>query len=97
MRIIDWSSDVCSSDLFAAGDLPGELEPVVKPVVDPVGGKFGRQEQVERARILAETAELDRPDPLTVELVPQILAQALTYVRPIGSKIHRFEIGRAHV
>ena len=62
----------------------------MESVLHPVGGKFGRQEQVERARFLVEAAELDRLDPLAVQLVAQILAQALADVRPIGGQVHRF-------
>jgi hypothetical protein len=77
---------------FGAGDLPGEAQPVGKAVGHPVGGELGRQEQVERAGLLAERAELDRLDPLAVELLAQVLAQALADVSPVRSKVEGFLI-----
>jgi hypothetical protein len=75
---------------FAAGDLPGEAEPVMEAVLHPVGGELRRQEQVERAGFLAEAAELDRLDPLAVKLVTEVLAQSLAYVRPVGGQVQCF-------
>ena len=75
---------------FAARNLPRQLQPIMKTVAHPVGGKFGRQIEIERAGFPVETAELDRLDPLAVELMAQILAQALTDVGPIGGEIYGF-------
>jgi len=75
---------------FIAGDLPRQRKPVGKAVSHPVGGKFGGQEQVERAGFLAVRTELDRPDPLAVELLAQVLAQALADIRPVRGEIESF-------
>jgi len=72
---------------FAAGDLPRQTQPVVEAVLYPVGRELGRQVQVERACVLAETAELNRLDPLAEQLVAQILAQPLADVSPIGGEV----------
>ena len=51
-----------------AGDLPGQRQPVGEAVRDPIGGKFGWQVKIKRAGFLAETAQLDRLDPLREKL-----------------------------
>jgi hypothetical protein len=86
---VDLDADVAH---FAAGDLPGQRQPVMEAVAHPVGGKFGRQEQVQRAGFLAEAAELDRLDPLAVQLLAQVLAQALADVGPVCGQVQRFLI-----
>ena len=68
---------------FAASDLPGKREPVREPVVHPVGREFGGKIKVERPRLAAEIAQLDRADPLAVQLLAQVLAQAYANVRPV--------------
>ncbi len=75
---------------FAARNLPGKRKAVRESVRHPVGRKFRRQEQFERARFLAEGAQLDRPDPLAVQLMAQVLAQALADIRPIGGQVQSF-------
>src|SRR3546814_14866746 len=44
MRISDWSSDVCSSDLFS--HRPVLLEPTVNALVDPGFGVKGKRSQM---------------------------------------------------
>ena len=77
---------------FAAGDLPCQLQPVMKPVTHPVGREFGREIEIERAALAIEAAKLDRLDPLAVQLMSQILAQPLTDIGPVSSKVHGFGI-----
>ena len=77
---------------FAAGNLPCQAQPVGKAILDPVGAEFGGQEQVERARVLIDAANLDRPDPLAVQLVAKILAEPLADIGPIRSQVYRFLI-----
>src|SRR5690606_28765847 len=77
---------------LAARDLPRERQPVVEPVLNPIGGELGRQEQVESAGLLAEAAQLDRANPLAVQLVSETLAQSLTDVRPVRREIQSFLI-----
>ena len=75
---------------FRTRDLPRERQPVGKPIGHPVRGKLGRQEQVERAGFLAKRADLNRLDPLAVQLRAKILFQALADIGPICRKIERF-------
>jgi hypothetical protein len=77
---------------IVARDLPGEREAIGEAVRHPVGGELGRQEQVQRPGLLAEAAQLDRLDPLAIELLTDILAQAVADVCPVGGKIHGFLI-----
>ena len=76
----------------AARNLPSEAQPVGEAVLDPIGAEFGRQEEVERAGFLVDPADLDRFDPLTVKLMPEILTQALADVRPVGRQVYSFAI-----
>jgi len=62
------------------GDLPRQRETVGKAVRHPVRAELGRQEQVQRAGVGMEHAQLDRPDPLGEQLLAQVLAQALADV-----------------
>ena len=69
-------------------DLPGQRETVGKAVGHPIGGKFGRQEQVQIAGLVAKRAELDGFDPLVEKLLPEVLAQALANIGPVRGKIY---------
>lgn len=64
----------------------------METVTHPVGREFGREIEVERAAVAVQRAELDRLDPLAVQLVPEILAQALTDIGPVGSEINSFGV-----
>ena len=86
---MDLDADVAH---FAARDLPRQAEPVGKTVLDPIGAEFGGQEQVERTAVLVDPADLDRLDPLAVELVTKILAQALADIGPVRRQVHRLLI-----
>ena len=77
---------------FGGCDLPRERQAIRKPVLHPFRREFGGQEQVERARLAVDTADLDRLDPLAVQLMAQILAQALADIRPIRREIDSFEV-----
>ena len=75
---------------FRTGDLPRKAQPVGETVGHPVRGELGRQEQVQRAGFLAERSELDRLDPLRMQLRAEILLQPLADVGPVCCKIQRF-------
>ena len=77
---------------FAAGDLPGQAEAVGEPVLHPVGAEFRRQEKVERACFGIDFPDLDRLDPLAVQLMTEILAQPLADVSPIGCQVYCLQI-----
>ena len=49
----------------------------------PFGGEFGGEVERQRARGGVELAQLDRLDPLAVQLMAQILAQAGTDIVPV--------------
>jgi len=69
------------------GNLPREREPISKAVRNPVRRELGRQIQVEGSRLGAVVARLNRLDPLAVDLLTQVLAQALANVGPIGRQV----------
>ena len=73
---------------FAARDLPREAQPIGEAILHPVRAELGRQEKVERAAVAVDPADLDRFDPLAVQLVTQILAQALADVGPVRRQVH---------
>src|SRR3546814_3443227 len=49
LRIIDWSSDVCSSDLYVVGDLEGEAD--VASIGTQRTAPLGRDAREDRARL----------------------------------------------
>src|SRR3546814_7260977 len=60
MRISDWSSDVCSSDLLAAGIRQREQHAIGAAVVEPLARRPARllaQEQLEIGVITPETGQ----------------------------------------
>src|SRR3546814_168022 len=60
MRISDWSSDVCSSDLMRIGDDFNEIGPILKE--DPVRNPLPRlQEQIIGTRVVGKYFVLDEP------------------------------------
>src|SRR3546814_6495974 len=73
MRISDWSSDVCSSDLAAAGDGDGELaiQPLRDPKVENLREKAQRLETqqyyAEAARTLDQALEIVPDDPALLQ------------------------------
>ena len=75
-----------------AGDFPCQRKAIGKAILHPFGGEFGGQEQVERPRVTVDAADLDRLDPLAVQLVTEILAQALADIAPVRRKIDSFEV-----
>src|SRR3546814_8252065 len=74
MRISDWSSDVCSSDLYQAAPLPEPQEPLafrpqnatlnppaarIRKAGQPVGGKqFGHVRVINLTRVAAKCATI---------------------------------------
>src|SRR3546814_7102356 len=73
MRISDWSSDVCSSDLAAAGDGDGELaiQPLRDPKVEDLREKAQRLETqqyyAEAAKTLDQALEIVPDDPALLQ------------------------------
>src|SRR3546814_19777567 len=61
MRISDWSSDVCSSDLKGAGALAVEiaLQPVADRFVEQYAGPAGAEQHGELARRGVDGAQID--------------------------------------
>ena len=64
----------------------------MKPVIDPIGRKFGWQEKVQCSGFLFKPADLNRLDPLAVKLMSQILAETLADVSPVSGEIYRFHV-----
>jgi len=75
-----------------ASDLPCQRKPVREAILHPIGAELGRQIEIERARLLAVRARLDRLDPLAVHLLAEVLAQPLADVGPIGRQVQSFGI-----
>src|SRR3546814_1737541 len=57
MRISDWSSDVCSSDLVGLGDLLGEARQIEKPLTLHIAEKdrFSSPEEITKVREALES------------------------------------------
>src|SRR3546814_9821576 len=96
MRISDWSSDVCSSDLLAslfASDIALLKQVGINPIVVHGGGpQIGRM--LERLQVKSEFVDgLRVTDAATVEVVEMVLSGTIN--KSIVSAIN--EIGRAHV
>src|SRR3546814_18028535 len=93
MRISDWSSDVCSSDLHALG-LPRERRPDL-PRHGQIEGGMARFE----ARIIgkkgAETIEVDAPDREGAERSLRRRGRILTIRRRLGFDLKPGTLGRA--
>src|SRR3546814_5535722 len=108
MRISDWSSDVCSSDLEEARDLDGEVhdhEPEDPPptVHDPEGdeAEAGRQADEDRAEQQAELRDTEGELALRRQQALDREPSADDVRGPgpatVGGADPRLEIGRAHV
>src|SRR3546814_3488632 len=94
MRISDWSSDVCSSDLHAGHNFGASLQKVITP-------EFVRSE-VARGRAIIP-ANINHP-----ELEPMIIGRNFrvkinanignsAVSSSIAEEVEKMEIGRAHV
>src|SRR3546814_9100259 len=95
MRISDWSSDVCSSDLFGKDAIGRFLDSLRRlRALDP-RAKCVADRRVERRAALEQ---VERLDPLAPVAVPAQRVETLHAVRAagIGSDLRR-QIGRAHV
>src|SRR3546814_13270657 len=70
MRISDWSSDVCSSDLIGASDLGAGLEPVIGQAEPEVGREVvsGADPDVGIDRVVASLDDAGDTGNLDVEL-----------------------------
>src|SRR3546814_12325366 len=68
MRISDWSSDVCSSDLHRHAFDAHKLRPVCRPVVEArdVDGLLALEEGVDRDVAVIAVVERDHPRRLTL-------------------------------
>src|SRR3546814_8183075 len=73
MRISDWSSDVCSSDLVAFAVFV-ELQSAREHLVDPGGVQFGE------LRVI----RLQRITPLLVGLTQPLAFEAIKLFQPLG-------------
>ena len=51
---------------IGTSNLPRQRQAVGKAIIDPIGGKFGGQKQVESSGFFAERAEINRANPLAV-------------------------------
>src|SRR3546814_1078330 len=97
MRISDWSSDVCSSDLADRTDIGEELQVVLQPVEFARGGGAHRALRALEldpgihAAALADAVELAEAA-LEDRFQPADVAVALA-----GAGVELGQIGRAHV
>src|SRR3546814_12125208 len=100
MRISDWSSDVCSSDLYRCTDAAGHLTVQDSPCADDQSQQVRRMiqptdpppraEPVEPAAL--QPAPEPRPQPVVVLHAPRPMYEC---VRDDGSRYTSDEIGRA--
>src|SRR3546814_2811345 len=98
MRISDWSSDVCSSDLLAWR--PGDILPNRPPITlfddTRVAMQDAMRTKVRRPYVM-DTEFSDRQIEVLVQL-PDGVLQALAHKKRLfSSTTYIFQIGRAHV
>src|SRR3546814_9490948 len=107
MRISDWSSDVCSSDLLVRDECAAQCEFQVMPIIGAKAPNYmtgecivglARHKQYGAARgVAAEQRALRSLEHLHVLQVEELLSE-IGNVREIGDDARRvLEIGRAHV
>src|SRR3546814_8216812 len=79
MRISDWSSDVCSSDLLGRAD---RAQPFEEMVAHPVGHEARGERQAQHAALLVEPVVLERAQPALKGAAAELVAQPRAYLRP---------------
>src|SRR3546814_4532004 len=100
MRISDWSSDVCSSDLLEDETERGRLKQVLDELQQRLAPDFGVIARTAADGVDAQALEADLM--FLLRLWDDIVAQARS--APAGALVHgdlplsmRIQIGRAHV
>src|SRR3546814_11606351 len=97
MRISDWSSDVCSSDLLAKGVKPAEAREramkylemvgmVEKASAKPAQLSGGQKQRVAIARALALQPKIMLFDEVTSALDPELVEEVLNVLRRLGDR-----------
>src|SRR3546814_8338982 len=101
MRISDWSSDVCSSDLLREGSAINDF---MRPDRVVIGAESERAREVMR-RLYRPLYLIEKPIVFTAletsELIKYaanaFLATKITFINEIADLCERVAIGRAHV
>src|SRR3546814_2895529 len=92
MRISDWSSDVCSSDLYVSSVAPQDLDAFMRSVRQESPAGFSNP-------LILRDFKLRAPPPPIEPTTPAVHAVVL-YTEPLTADSERelgIEIGRAHV